>query len=41
VEAALVQRGSPVIEFAEYVDFAVRGAGSVVIELMYVGHAAD
>ena len=41
VEAALVQRGSPVIELAEDVDLGVRGAGAVVIELMYVGHAAD
>jgi hypothetical protein len=41
VEAALVQDGAPVIELAENVDLAVRGAGSVVIKLMHVGHAAE
>jgi hypothetical protein len=40
VEAALVQGGAPVFEFAEDVDFAVRGAGSGVVKLMY-GHAAE
>jgi len=41
VEAALVQGGTPVIKFAKDVDLAVRGAGSVVIKLMHVGHAAE
>jgi hypothetical protein len=41
VEAALVQDGAPVFEFAEDVDFAVRGADSGVVKLMHVGHAAE
>jgi hypothetical protein len=41
VEAALVQGGAPVIEFAEDIDLAVRGAGSVVVKLMHVSHAAE
>jgi hypothetical protein len=41
VETALVQGGAPVIESAKDIGLAVRGAGSVVIEFMYVGHAAE
>jgi hypothetical protein len=41
VEAAFVQGGAPVIELADDVGLAVRGAGSVVVELMHVGHAVE
>jgi hypothetical protein len=41
VEAAIVQEGAPVIELAKDIDLAVRGAGSVVVKLMHVGHAAE
>jgi hypothetical protein len=41
VEAALVQDGAPAFEFAKDVGFAVRGAGSGVVKLMHVGHAAE
>jgi hypothetical protein len=41
VQTALVQGGTPVIELAEDVGLAVRGAGSVVVKLMHVGHAGE
>jgi hypothetical protein len=41
VEASLVQGGAPKLEFAEDVGLAVRGAGSVIIKLTHVGHAAE
>jgi hypothetical protein len=41
VQAALVQCAAPIIKFCEDIHFAARGAGSLVIELMYVGHTPE